>query len=385
MFSNTERAFAYRSNADLMRARLLFSTLSSPLLVKAGGQAVLLMLKLGIPVGWLVKPTVYKQFVGGETIDECLQTAAKLAPYKVKCILDFAAEALDSEEDINETLAETLKTIEVAAKSSNIPFAVFKPSAFIPFSALEKMAAGQDTLEEAKAGFEKRVETLCKKAYELKVPIMIDAEESWFQSYYDEVVLRMMQKFNRDQAIVYNTLQMYRHDRIEYLTRLISQGKETGFFIGIKFVRGAYMEKERQRAARLNYPSPICADKPETDRNYNRALEISINNIERISIFNGTHNEYSNEYLCRLMKEQGLETGDSRIWFSQLYGMSDPITFNLAYEGYNSAKYLPYGPVKLLIPYLLRRASENTSVAGQTGRELSLIHSESARRRKQKR
>lgn len=384
-FDNTERAFAYRSKLDLSRADLLFSTLSNPFFVKAGSGLILGMLKIGLPVGWLVKPSIYKHFVGGETISECLTTAGIISEYGVKCILDFAAEALNSNEAIEKTLDETLKTIEVAAVNPNVPFAVFKPSAFVLHGALQQIAGLSEQnldITQAKKDFETRVEKLCSKAHELNVPIMIDAEESWFQEYYDEVLLAMMRKYNTQKAIVYNTLQMYRNDRLDYLKQLIALAEKENFFVGIKFVRGAYMEKERERALEKGYDSPICATKEDTDANYNNALSVSINALSRVSIFNGTHNEESCKHLCQLMADKELKTDDARIWFSQLYGMSDHISLNLAHAGYLTAKYLPYGPVKLLVPYLLRRAQENTSVAGQTGRELELIRREKKRRKK---
>ena len=383
-FNNTQRAFEYRSKQDLKRARLLFATISNPWLVKLVSSFILGLMRLRFPVGWLVKPIIYKHFVGGENIDECLSTATGISKYRVRCILDYAAEALDSDAAIESTLTETLRTIKISAESHDIPFAVFKPSAFILFSALENMAGEKRSnvnIEKAKADFERRVEILCRHAYESGVRIMIDAEESWFQDYFDEVVLKMMIKFNTERAIVYNTLQMYRNDRLAYLKTLKETANKESFFVGIKFVRGAYMEKERIRADAMGYPSPICVSKEETDKSYNSALEYSIKNLDRISIFNGTHNEESCRLLCALMEKEGIATNDERIWFSQLYGMSDHISFNLAHEGYKVAKYLPYGPVRLLVPYLLRRAQENTSVAGQTGRELSLLRQELKRRK----
>lgn len=384
-FENTEIAFESKSDNDLRRSYLLFKTLAHNSLVSLGGSLTQSAIKMRIPVNWIVKPTIYKQFVGGETIEECGPTVRVLEKFNVKAILDFSVEGKESEEDIKAALAETLKSIRNAAKDENIPFAVFKPTAFTTPTVLEKVSAGKPlTVEESGEAnrFRQRIETLCESAHENDIPILIDAEDSWFQNFIDDVVNDMMVKFNTKKAIVFNTFQMYRHDRLSFLKESWQKAVDGNYFLGAKFVRGAYMEKERERARRLGYPSPIQPDKESTDRDYNAALKFCVDHIDRITVFNGTHNEYSSKYLAELMAEKGLPKNDPRIWFSQLYGMSDHISFNLAHAGYNVAKYLPYGPVKHVIPYLVRRAEENTSVKGQTGRELSLITKEISRRRK---
>ncbi len=385
-FENTAIAFKSKSDYDLKRSYLLFKTLAHNSLVKLGGSFTQSAIKMHIPVNWIVKPTIYKQFVGGETIEECGPTVRDLEKYNVKAILDYSVEGKESEEDIKAALIETLKSIKNAGKDLNIPFAVFKPTAFTTPNILEKVSAGQaltkNESDEAEQ-FRNRIETLCQSAYDNEIPILIDAEDSWFQNFIDEVVQEMMAKFNKEKAIVFNTFQMYRHDRLDFLKQTHQMAVDGKYFLGAKFVRGAYMEKERERARQKGYPSPIQPDKESTDRDYNAALKYCIENIDRISIFNGTHNEYSSKYLTELIQEKGLAKNDQRIWFSQLFGMSDHISFNLAHAGYNVAKYLPYGPVKHVIPYLVRRAEENTSVKGQTGRELSLITKEISRRRKE--
>ena len=257
-------------------------------------------------------------------------------------------------------------------------------TAFTTANVLEKVSAGMELSDEEKKeadNFRDRINTLCKAAYDAGLPILIDAEDSWYQNFIDDVVTKMMQKYNKEKAIVYNTLQMYRHDRLDYLKKDYEKAVAGNYFLGMKFVRGAYMEKERERALEKGYPSPIQPDKESTDRDYNAALKFCIEHIDVISVFNGTHNEYSSNYMAELMAEAGLEKNDSRTFFAQLYGMSDHISFNLASYGYNVAKYVPYGPVKHVMPYLFRRAEENTSVAGQTGRELSLIIQERNRRK----
>lgn len=385
-FENTEIAFKSKSDTDLRRSFLLFKTLSHNSLVKLGGTITQSAIKMQIPVNWIVKPTIYKQFVGGESIEECGPTVRELEKYNVKAVLDYSVEGKESEEDIKAALVETLKSINNAGKDKNIPFAVFKPTAFTTPKVLEKVSAGEaitdEETQEAER-FSRRIETLCESAFENDIPILIDAEDSWFQQFIDEITDEMMAKFNKEKPIVFNTFQMYRHDRLNFLKQSYQKAVDGNYFLGAKFVRGAYMEKERERAQRMGYPSPIQPDKESTDRDYNAALKFCVEHIERISVFNGTHNEYSSKYLAELMDENGLAKNDPRIWFSQLFGMSDHISFILAHAGYNVAKYLPYGPVKHVIPYLVRRAEENTSVKGQTGRELSLITKEIRRRRKE--
>ena len=384
-FDNTEIAFKSKTDNDLRRSYVLFKTLAHNSLVRIGGSLTQTAIRMHIPINWIVKPTIYKQFVGGETIAECADTVHELAKYNVKAILDYSVEGREAPEDIQAALDETLHSIPNAAKEANIPFAVFKPTAFTTSNVLTKVSAGQQLTpaEAAEAdNFRNRIDMLCKAASDQNIPILIDAEDSWYQNFIDEVVDQMMAKYNGERAIVFNTFQMYRHDRLEFLKKSWQKAVYGNYFLGAKFVRGAYMEKERERALEMKYPSPIQPDKESTDRDYNRALKFCMEHIDRITIFNGTHNEYSSQYLTELMKEKGLKNGDPRVWFSQLYGMSDHISFNLAHAGYNVAKYLPYGPVKHVIPYLVRRAEENTSVKGQTGRELSLISKEMNRRKK---
>ncbi|HNV49592.1 MAG TPA: proline dehydrogenase family protein [Bacteroidales bacterium] len=384
-FDNTEIAFRNKSNYDLRKSFLLFSALSRNWLMKLGVGLTQSFMRIGLPVNWFVKPTIYKQFVGGETITDSIPVVEMLGKYNVKAILDYSVEGSDSKEGIQNALEETLRSIKNAANHSNIPFAVFKPTAFTTSTVLLKVSAGDELTANEKEeadNFRKRVDKLCSAAFEKGIPILIDAEDSWYQSFIDDVVNDMMAKYNKERTIVFNTFQMYRHDRLDYLKKSFQMALEGNYFLGAKFVRGAYMEKERERAAQLGYPSPIQPDKEHTDNDYNAALKFCIEHIDRITIFNGTHNEYSSGYLTELMAEAKIAKDDPRVWFSQLYGMSDHISFNLAHNGYNVVKYLPYGPVKYVIPYLVRRAEENTSVKGQTGRELSLIKKEIKRRKR---
>ena len=385
-FENTEIAFKHKTTKELKKAYFLFNSIARPWLVKTGKVFLNLALKLRIPISWAVKPTIYEHFVGGVTIDDCLPTAKKLDQYNVKSILDYSVEGGESEKEIEEALRETLASIENASRHPEIPFAVFKPTAFGKAEILEKASSGKklnDDEQKEADKFRDRIHTLCKRAYELDIPILIDAEDSFFQNKIDEVVTAMMELFNKKRAIVFNTLQMYRWDRLQYLKDSYEKAEKGGYYYGVKFVRGAYMEKERERAHKKGYKDPIQPDKESTDRDYNAALKFTVEHIDRCELFNGTHNEESSLYKTKLKKEHKLKKNDPRIYFSQLYGMSDHISFNLASEGYNVAKYVPYGPVKHVMPYLIRRAEENTSVKGQTGRELSLIKKERERRKKE--
>jgi proline dehydrogenase len=384
-FENTQIAFSIKSTPELRRAGLMFRLISVPLLVRIGNTIIRFLSRIGFPVNWMVKPTIYRQFVGGETLEECVPVINRLAGAGVKSILDYSVEGKEEDEDIERALEETLRAIYFAGSNEQVPFAVFKPTAFIRSDALEELGKQEVTDPEVfaqGARFRERVERLCSAASSLDLPIMIDAEEVCYQDFIDQVVYEMQKKYNKNRAIVYNTYQMYRKDRLSVLARDLERAGNEGFFLGAKFVRGAYMERERARAAKLSYPDPIQPDKESTDRDYNAALAFSIDNLHLISIFNGTHNEYSSAYLAELMEAKGIARNDNRVWFSQLYGMSDHISFNLANLGYNVAKYVPYGPVKHVLPYLTRRAEENTSVKGQTGRELSLIKLELNRRKR---
>jgi len=383
-FENTQIAFAHKSRRELRRAHVLFKLISYPALVKIGNPVIRLFSALRIPIGWIVKPTAFKHFVGGETLEDCETAVKKLKAAGVYSILDYSVEGKHTDMAIQAALEETLRAVKNAGKNPDIPFAVFKPTAFGKHEALEILSNKADPSEDIRAEGEKfrqRIDQLCRTAFEHDIPIMIDAEDSYIQHFIDQVVLDMMRAYNKKRCIVFNTYQMYRHDRISVLRRDIQTARDEQFFLGAKFVRGAYMERERARAQKMGYEDPIQPDKESTDRDYNLALKISMENIDVVSVFNGTHNEFSSNYMAELMTEMGLDPGDKRAWFSQLYGMSEHISFNLAKAGFNVAKYVPYGPVRFVLPYLMRRVEENTSVKGQTGRELTLISKERKRRK----
>ncbi len=387
-FEDTKTAFRIKSDRDLRRAYILFKLISYPILVKIGNPVIRVCSALRIPIGWIVKPTAFKHFVGGETLEECKPAATKLKTANVYSILDYSVEGKETEKAINAALEETLRAVKNAGSNPDIPFAVFKPTAFGSHTALEILSGDatpeKDILEEGEK-FRNRINTLCKTAYENDIPIMIDAEDTYIQHFIDKVVMEMMQLYNKEKCIVYNTYQMYRHDRIAILEADIKKAREGKFFLGAKFVRGAYMERERARAAKMGYDDPIQPDRESTDRDYNLALKISMDNLDMVSIFNGTHNEYSSKYLADLMIEQGVNPAHKQIWFSQLYGMSEHISFNLSDAGFNVAKYVPYGPVRFVLTYLMRRVEESTSVKGQTGRELSLIKKEQQKKKNESR
>lgn len=383
-FDDTEVAFRGKSKRELKRAYWLFKLVASSFLVKFGKAFTTFALKCRLPIRGLIKKTIFKQFCGGENIQESLITAQKLIERNVKTILDYSIEGKTEEEDFEATVDEFIATIVEGKNNLAIPFAVFKVTGISTFRILELANANLDDLSEDDFDYyqcvENRIDRICQAAFDNKVPVFIDAEESWIQDTIDRIAVKMSQKYNKSEAIVYNTLQMYRHDRLAYAKEIINQAKNEGWIAGFKVVRGAYMEKERDRAARLSYPSPIQATKADTDKDYDSCIELCLDNIDCVSICAGTHNELSSAKLAAAIEERGLELNDKRIYFAQLLGMSDHISFNLADRGYMVAKYVPYGPVKEVLPYLIRRAEENTSVAGQTSRELGLIKKEITRR-----
>ncbi len=378
-FSNTEVAFAHMSNAGLSKARLLFRSFNFPGLLTLGPPMASVAIALGFKN--LIKNTIFEQFCGGEDIETCNKTIDRLAASRIGTILDYSVEGEQSEDNFNATCAEILKTIVAAAGNSHIPFSVFKTTGIIRFALLEKMSKHASLSEQEKEEWQRGVDRfnkICSYAEEKQVRIFVDAEESWIQDAIDRLTEEAARRHNTKSAIVFNTIQLYRHDRLEYLK---SQIVDATWFLGFKLVRGAYMEKERKRAVEMGYQDPIQPDKAASDRDYNEALKHCVHHIEKVSICAGTHNENSSRYLMELMEEKQLKCSDERIWFSQLLGMSDHISYNLSNAGYNVCKYVPYGPVKAVIPYLTRRASENSSVAGQMGRELSLIETEIKRRK----
>lgn len=386
-FNNTEIAFKHKSNKDLKRAHFLFSVMASPFLVKSGKGLARFGLNIGLPIKGMIKATIFEQFCGGETIEECTSTIDTMWKNHVGTILDYSVEGKTSTEDFEYTTKEIIATIHKAKGNSGIPFAVFKITGIARFSLLELTNTGIEGISESdlKEYDEtvERINRICKEAFEASVPVFIDAEESWIQDVIDRITHEMMLKYNKEQAIVFNTVQMYRHDRLAFLKDSIAWAIDKNIQYGVKLVRGAYMEKERKRAAENNYPSPIQPDKATCDSDYNKALEFLVKPeiLTHMSLCAGSHNEDSSAYLARLIESKGIDKSNKRIYFAQLLGMSDHISYTLASEGFNVAKYVPYGPVKEVIPYLFRRADENTSVKGQTGRELKLIKEEIKRRK----
>jgi proline dehydrogenase len=387
IFNNTEVAFALKTDTELDRAYFLFKMIANEPLVRIGTAVTNFALKAHLPVEGLIRATVFDHFCGGTTEDDCLTVVDKMFTKGVSSVLDYSVEGKEEEEQFDAALEMTLKTIEFAKERLAIPFAVFKPTGFGRFYLYEKVGEKQPLTPEELVEWnrvEERFDIVCKTAHEKDVALLIDGEESWMQDAADDLVTDMMRKYNKDKAIVFNTLQLYRWDRLDYLKRLHNIAKAENFHIGMKLVRGAYMEKENKRAEEKGYPTPICASKEATDINYDATVIYMMENLEKMSIFAGTHNEESSYKLMDLMHKMNIAKNDNRIWFGQLYGMSDNISYNLAQNGYNVAKYLPFGPVRDVMPYLIRRAEENTSVAGQTSRELNLLKAERDRRKSTK-
>jgi len=381
-FDNTENAFRAKSDKDLRKSYWLFKLIGNPALVKFGAPFAPISLKLGFK--GLIKSTIFSQFVGGENIKDCSLTIAELGKFNIGTILDYSVEGKENETDFEACKVETISTIERAAKDKNIPFCVFKVTGLARFAILEKVTAKEKLTKEEEAEWTRvktRVHEICAEAHKNSKPIFIDAEESWIQQAIDNLADQNMAEFNKSSAIVYNTFQLYRKDRLAFLQTSLEKAVKEGYHLGAKLVRGAYMEKERARAKQLNHESPIQETKEATDHDYNTALEFCVNHIENMGLCAGTHNEQSSLLLTKYMEAKNISHTDKRIFFSQLLGMSDHISYNLSSEEYNVAKYVPYGPVEEVLPYLIRRARENTSVKGQTGRELSLILKEKARRK----
>ena len=383
-FEDTKSVFTHKSNWELRKSYYLFSILQHSLLVKIGSLLLKISFFLRIPFNKLIKMTIFNQFCGGESIQDCTKKINELFQFGIGTILDYSVEGKENESDFEKTKEEIIQTIYFSAKNSKIPFTVFKITGLGKSSLIEKASLDFQSLEDNELVelnlVAARVDEICKAATENQVSVFVDAEDSWYQDYIDQLVESMIFKYNNESSIVFNTIQLYRHDRLQYMRGLISRCNSNGKKLGLKLVRGAYMEKEREQASKKNYPDQIQKNKQATDNDFNKAVEFCIENIENVSLCVGTHNEKSVLHLTDLMKKRAFKKNDSRIWFAQLLGMSDHISFNLSKEGYNVAKYVPYGPIKEVLPYLIRRAEENTSVSGQTGRELSLIKIELERR-----
>ena len=383
-FNDTKVAFSLKSDTELDRAYFLFKLIANQPLVRIGTAVTNFAIKAHLPVEGLIRATVFDHFCGGVSEDDCLPVMQKMYQKGVASVLDYSVEGKEDEAHFDEAMHKILKIINFSESKPEMPFVVFKPTGFGRFELYEKIGERKSLSIDEQAEWsrvEARYDLVCKTAFEKGILLLIDGEESWMQDAADDLATKMMQKYNKQKAVVFNTLQLYRWDRMDYLKKLHEQAKTENFYIGMKLVRGAYMEKEINRAAEKGYPSPICESKEATDQNFDAAVKYMIDHIDTMALFAGTHNENSSYRLLELQNNLQLQKNDSRIWFGQLYGMSDNISFNLAEKGYNVAKYLPFGPVRDVMPYLIRRAEENTSVAGQTNRELNLLKTERDRRR----
>jgi len=384
LFENTETAFAIKSDSELDRAFYLFEMIKRQPLVKIGTAVTKFALKTHLPVEGIIRSTVFDHFCGGVTEKDCMATIDKMYSKNVHSVLDYSAEGKEVKEQFDLAMEKTLNNLKFGKEKESVPFAVFKPTGFGRLTIYQKITEGVELNSLEKEEWKRiknRYEIVSKGAFDADVPLLIDAEESWMQDAADDLIEAMMRKYNKEKVIVFGTLQLYRMDRLEYLKKLHKRAKDQGFKVGMKLVRGAYMEKERERAEEKGYKDPICVNKAATDKLFNDVLQYMFDNLNDMAIFLGTHNEESSYLLMDLVNESKLDKKDQRIWFGQLFGMSDHISYNLAKEGYNVAKYLPYGPVRDVMPYLIRRAEENTSVEGQTSRELQLLKRERKRRK----
>ncbi len=396
-FDNTELAFAYKTTKELKKAKFLFSSMGIGWLVKLGTRLTPWAIKAHLPINGIIRNTIFKQFVGGETLQETAGVADKLAQYNVQVILDYGVEGIEGEDSFDKAADEFIKVIQYAATQPSIPFISIKLTGFARFGLLKKL----DTAADNKSGVEGRINIealtdnekaewnkvvirlikICEAAQRNNVGVLVDAEETWIQDPVDALTMQMMERFNKSKVVVYNTIQLYRHDRLQFFKDSLAEAQKNNFILGVKLVRGAYMEKERRRATAMNYPSPIQHDKESTDNDYNAAIEFSMEQLDKLFVIVASHNEYSNLNATQLLQQKNLPLNHSHVHYSQLLGMSDNITFNLAKAGCSVSKYLPFGPLKDVVPYLMRRAQENSSVSGQTGRELQLIKKELKRRR----
>ena len=386
IFNNTKRAFVLKSEQDLKRSIFIFRLMNIPLLVPISIFFANLALKLRLPIEWIIKKTIFEQFCGGVTQKDCLPLIKLMHSKHVFSVLDYSVEGKTNEEEFDKATMIKKDIIKFAAEQKEITFAVAKPTGVGRFEIWEKVSQKDELNPSEQAEWKhikKRVKDLCQTAVDNDTRIMFDAEESWMQNAADDLIEEMMKIYNKEEAFIFNTLQCYRWDRLKYVKELHKTAQKEGFKLGFKIVRGAYMEKENARAKRKGYQTPICEDKEATDVNYNAVMCYCIDNIENMSIFIGTHNEVSTYMALQLMNQKGLKLDDSRIWFGQLYGMSDHISYNLGTECSNAIKLIPFGPVKDVVPYLFRRAQENSSVQGQSTRELSLLVEEKKRRKGQ--
>ncbi|RNI29478.1 proline dehydrogenase [Rufibacter immobilis] len=386
-FENTAIAFADKSDPELYKTYLLFAAMNNQSMVKMGGGLMKKALSWNLPVKFLIKKSIFEQFCGGETIQECKPTIERLGRSGIGTILDYSVEGESNEASFDHTVQEIIATIEMAANSKHIPFSVFKVTGVADSALLAKAQTTQELTQDEKAAFGRvraRVKAICQRAFERGVRVFIDAEESWLQETIDQLCYEMMELYNQERPIVYNTYQLYRHDRLDVIKRDYERAKKLGYYLGGKLVRGAYMEKEGRVAQQQGYQNPINPTKQATDALYDKALKFCVEHVDRIAICAGTHNEQSSRLLMDLMAQHNLQPSDERIYFAQLLGMSDNLSYNLSHAGYNVAKYVPYGPVEAVMPYLLRRADENTAIAGQSSREFSLVKKEMERRKRQR-
>lgn len=386
-FEDTSVAFTAKSDKELRKTHLMFSVINEPWMSSLSMWLTKWGLKFHLPIRGLVKKTIFELFCGGETIDACDATVKKLYNHNVKAILDYSVEGEDSEEDFESTKDEILRTIEKAAGNDAVPFSVFKPTGISDTDVLEKVSLGKELTEKEQniyKNIERRFDEICSLAHKHNVKVLIDAEDTYTIGAVDELAYQMMEKYNKESCLIFNTFQMYRHRAYKDLKEAFHRAAMNQNYLGAKLVRGAYMEKERTRAEEMGYEDPIQATKEDTDQDFNKALRFCIDNKQRVSVLCGSHNEYSNKLLTVLMDKHSMKRNDERVWFAQLYGMGDNISFNLADAGYNVVKYIPYGPIRAVLPYLIRRAKENTSVAGQSSRELQMVRKEIERREKAK-
>ncbi len=383
-FSNTEIAFKNKSDQELKKAYQLFKMMNKSWFVNLGSKLGTLAVKWNLPFSKvIVKNTIFEQFCGGTTLLNSQPTIDKLAQYNVVSLLDYGAEGKTTEEAYNRTMNENIKALEFASTNPSIPVVTTKITGLARFELLEKISAGASLSAEEEQEYShvlKRIDAICASASKNNTSIFIDAEETWIQDAIDSITNLMMSRYNKEKVSVFNTFQMYRHDRLAFLKKSYEEANKQGYLLGAKLVRGAYMEKERARAEEMGYDSPINPTKQATDEQFNQGVRFCVDHYETIALCNATHNLESSALLASLIQDKNLPKDHPHLNFCQLYGMSDNLTFNLAAEGFNVGKYVVYGQVEEVVPYLVRRAQENSSVTGDMSRELELYSEEIKRR-----
>lgn len=373
----SDSAFSHYSISQLRRTKVLFKILQNPLVSWFSGFVPHIPILLRLPfVKSLIKHYIFSHFCGGEDWKEVHQSALKLQKQNILSSLDYSVECKQTEQDYETTKKVLLNVLEEAKNLSHIPFCVLKITGLGRFALLEKIHNGQTLSDNEKAEWQRvqsRFDSICEKAVDCNTKLLVDAEESWIQKPIDNIVKRAMKRHNQNEPMIYNTYQLYLKAKYEQLKTDWEKAKEKGYILGSKLVRGAYMEKETKRAVKMHLPNPIQPSKAKCDQDFNDSLKFCLKHIDDFGIYIGTHNIESTQKARQLMQEYGIAKSDERVFFSQLLGMREILSYELAQQDYLVSKYTPFGKIAEVIPYLLRRIQENSSVKDQLNDEIKVI------------